>query len=132
MSLDIGIADSRLRTLVRDEPMFSLDDDGYYWFLHPFFEKLRAETGQYIDLYGIASFQGDERTALARMLAEVRALVEAKPDSWVGYDESKLQPVYEEIPKPVKRLRFLELLTHWQIIVDRALELDRAVLCIGD
>lgn len=132
MSLDIGLADHRSCALCRDEPLFSLDDDGYFWFLHPFFNRLRAETGQEIDLYGQAIFQGEERLALARVLGEARRLAEAQPEFWGVVVGTRLLPKDEEIYKPVKRQRLLELLAHWQIIVDRALELERAVVCIGD
>ena len=49
MSLDIGIGDGSSLVPERDEPSLFLEDDGYYWFLHPLFEGLQAETGQYID-----------------------------------------------------------------------------------
>jgi len=41
-----------------------MDDAAPYWFMHTLFEKLAAETGQYIDLYGSASFAGARLTAL--------------------------------------------------------------------
>lgn len=132
MSLDIGVGNSRSTALCRDEPLLCLDDDGYYWFLYPFIEKLRAETGQYVDLYGIASFQGDERLALARVLAEARSVAEAQPEFLGIHTGTRLHPVEERISHTVERHRLLELLTHWQIVVDRALELERPVICLGD
>ena len=56
MGLDIGIGDAQVGRLMRNEPSIVFEDDGYYWYLHPFFEVLRAETGEYIDLYGGANF----------------------------------------------------------------------------
>jgi hypothetical protein len=123
---------SRSTALCRDEPLLCLDDDGYYWFLYPFIEKLRAETGQYVDLYGIASFQGVERLALARMLADARYLAEAQPEFLGIHTGTWLHSVEEKISHPVERHRLLELLTHWQVVVDRALELERPVIWLGD
>ncbi|MBL8797152.1 MAG: hypothetical protein JNM56_24840 [Planctomycetia bacterium] len=132
MSLDIGIADDRSTVICRDEPLLCLEDDGYYWFLHSGFERLGAETGQYIDLYGMASFEGDKRLALAQMLAEVRVLAEVHPEFFRLYVQTQSQALHEGAFKPIERRRLLSLITHWQIVVDRAQELNRAVLCVGD
>jgi hypothetical protein len=53
MALDIGIGNGTSLSPVNGELSISLDNDGYYWFLHPLFEDLRAATGQYIDLESI-------------------------------------------------------------------------------
>jgi hypothetical protein len=56
-------------------------DEGYYWFLHPLFEELRAETGEYINLYDRAVFSGDSLEALARTLSAAHSLVAGHPES---------------------------------------------------
>ena len=49
--LDIGVGDALHQPSDPAEPSLGFEgDDGYYWFLHPLFERLAAETGQYIDL----------------------------------------------------------------------------------
>ena len=80
--LDIGVGDEIHQPSDPNEPYLGFDDDGYYWFLYPLFEKLFTETGQFIDLYGYALFAGADLQALSRMLDEARTLVEAQPNSW--------------------------------------------------
>ncbi len=58
-----------------------MEDDGYYWFLHPLFVALAEETGQYVDLYGGARFQGQDLDALERALASSRQLIEVQPSA---------------------------------------------------
>jgi hypothetical protein len=65
MALDIGLDVGGSMSPSRSEPSLTLDDDGYYWFLHPLWERLRPETGQYIDLYGYAGFAGSCSSATA-------------------------------------------------------------------
>ena len=77
--LDIGVGDALCQPPDPDEPSLGLEDDGYYWFLHPLFERLAGETGQYIDLYGDALFAGPDLLALSRMLSEARRLVGPSP-----------------------------------------------------
>ena len=56
MALDLGVGNGVSLIPQQGEPSLWLNSDGYYWFLHPLIEKLASETGQYIDLYGDASF----------------------------------------------------------------------------
>jgi hypothetical protein len=115
------------------EPWISLYfEDGCYWFLHPFIQDLANETGQYIDLYGDAAFEGRNLTALRRMLKAARAAASLQPDSWnvhVGY---QTKPVYQEVQRPVEREQLLSLLDAWERIIDRAEQLKRRVVCFGD
>jgi hypothetical protein len=130
--LDIGIGDERGKPPDAAEPGLALDDDGYYWFLHPLFEQLHAESGQYIDLYGDASFSGPGLDALERMLTRARRLIEAQPDTWRVRTATQLAPVRCDIHKPVKRKEFMRLIGLWEQVVDRARATGRAVLCFGD
>jgi hypothetical protein len=81
MALDIGVGDGSSPVPIRDEPLLSLNDDAIYSFLHPLFERLRWETGQYIDLYGDASFSDWRLATLKRMLAQARVLAEVQLES---------------------------------------------------
>src|SRR5436190_1566231 len=81
MTLDIGIADGSSYCPQQDEPSLQLDD-GYYWFLHSLLEELAMATGQYIDLYGDASFTGKDLAALEEMLKHAWNLVESQPANW--------------------------------------------------
>jgi hypothetical protein len=132
MSLEIGIGDGRSVWSIEKTPSLALEDDGYYWFLHPLLVALADETGQYVDLYGEARFQGESLNALERVLVSACELVESQPSSWEVHVGTQLSPERRELYKPVERRRFLELIATWQGIVARARELRRAVLCFGD
>ncbi|MGL6096740.1 MAG: hypothetical protein ACRC7O_13210 [Fimbriiglobus sp.] len=129
---DIGVSDGIRHPPDPNEPSLSFADDGYYWFLHPLFERLRTETGQYVDLYGDAIFAGPRLTALGRMLAEARQLVEAQPEFWKVHTGTQLLPTRREVFQPVERAAFLRLLGVWEQTVQRAEKSGRAVICVGD
>jgi hypothetical protein len=135
MAVQIGVGrkdHSSFRPLL-GEPCIELDDDGCYWFLQPYFAStLCNETGQYIDLYGDAQFEGKNLVALRRLLAEVRAVVLAQPPSWDVHRGTQIKPVYKEVRSPVERERLLSLLDAWERIIDRAEQLKRRVVCFGD
>src|SRR5947209_5587625 len=99
MALDIGIGDGSSLIPVQDEPSLFLEDDGYYWCLHPLFERLGAETGQYLDLYGDASFADRALSALERSLVEARAFIESQPDAWEVYVGTQIMPTERDLFK---------------------------------
>src|SRR5262249_41976809 len=125
--LDIGVGDALHQFPDSNEPSLGFEDDGYYWFLHPLFERLAAETGLYIDLYGSTMFAGPHLAALSRMLSEARRWVKAQPERW------RVRPTAPpEQRQGVSRREFLRLLSTWESAVSRAQELRRAVTCFGD
>lgn len=132
MSLDIGIGDGVAPNPLPDEPRIGLSGDGYYWFLHPLFERLLGETGQYIDLYGDASFAGEHLAALHRALDDARILVSAQPPEWQVYTGTQTHPVRKDVFAGVEKVRFLQLLDDWAMIVRRAEVTGRPVVCFGD
>jgi len=132
MSLDIGVGDGSSPVPIRGEPSLCLEDDALYWFLHPLFEQLQAETGQYIDLYGNASFANDKLDALKRMLAQARTQAESQPDTWEVHVGTQLLPVRREVWNSLTRETLLELIARWERVVARAEELRRPVVCFGD
>ena len=130
--LDIGVGNALYQPSDPNEPSLGLEDDGYYWFLHPLFERLTAETGQYIDLYGDAMFAGPDLAALGLALADARRAVAAQPASWQVHTGTQLLPTHREVFKAVERAEFLRLLELWEQATRRAGELGRAVICFGD
>jgi hypothetical protein len=124
MSLDIGIGENDSFHPLPGEPSLALEDDGYYLFLVPAFTRLWEHTGQAIDPYGDAAFSGRDIRALRRALAEARALVEQKPETWIMTMGTTRQRL--------KRQRFLELLDQWDRICRRAQRTKRRVVCFGD
>jgi hypothetical protein len=109
-----------------------LENDGYYWFLLPLLERLHAQTGQYIDLYGDASFAGADLSALERMVAEANRLVVAQPATWQVHTGTQTMPERKELYAAVDQSRFLALLNEWQLIITRAKQIGKPVVCFGD
>ena len=132
MSLDIGIGHGTSPMPVPSEPFLCLNSDGYYWFLYPLIERLQAESGQYIDLYGAASFSGEGLAALERMLVDARKLVETKPDTWRVHTGTQTHPEHKELYDDVEKASFLALLSKWEQIIERAKRLGKSVVCFGD
>src|SRR5687767_1401308 len=132
MALDLGIGNGVSLIPQQSEPSLWLDSDGYYWFLHPLFEKLRSETGQYIDLYGDASFSAATLSALERMVAEAMRLVEAQAATWQVYTGTQLKPEHKELYAEVTKDCFLAMLRKWQQIIARAKDIGKPVVCFGD
>jgi hypothetical protein len=130
--LDIGIGDRPGKPPDPEEPGLALDDDGYYWYLHPLFEQLHAESGQYINLYGDALFTGNGLDALERMLTHARQLIASQPKTWQVHTGTQIAPLRREIHKPVNRAEFLRLIDLWEQVVDRARNTGRSVVCFGD
>lgn len=90
MGLDIRIRAGGAQT--RADLALSFDDDGYYWFLHPLFERLRDESGKYVDLYGDALFNRDDYPRLRRLLDEADGMTRRQPKAWEGHVGTQLQP----------------------------------------
>jgi hypothetical protein len=132
MSLDIGIGDGVRPVPLESEPSLWLSNDGYYWFLHPLFERLHAETGQYIDLYGDASFSGKSMMALERLAADAKKLVRSQPPTWRVHTGTQLAPEQKEVYSEVEKARFMELLVKLDQIIQRAKEIGQPVVCFGD
>jgi hypothetical protein len=138
MSLIIGMPKEGTRP-VELEPgtRVNLEDDGYYWFLYPLFERLAERTGQIIDPYSAATFAGPAVAALRETLAEARRLVVAMPEQWdVKTGESIGSTLHPTPPTPVyetvRRDAFERLLRRFEGLVDAALATDRPIVCLGD
>jgi hypothetical protein len=140
MALDIGIGDGSSFCPLQNERSLQLDE-GYYWFLHPLYEDLARVTGQYIDLYGDASFSGKNLAALEQMLKRALRLIESQESTWnvcigtelVPHQKVTYSPPHlKETLAAVEKARFLWLISQWEQVVTRAKELDRPVVCFGD
>jgi len=116
-----------------DEEVCSFDaDEGPYWFLHPLFERLRDETGEYIDLYGTAAFRGGALDDLARTFAAARSLVAAQPDRWDVVTGLELRPHPGEVRATVEKGRMNLLLDALEEGVRRAKAEDASLIFWGD
>jgi hypothetical protein len=111
------------------EPSVCFEDDGYYWFLYPFFERLAARTRQFIEPYGDAEFSGAQLAELEKAVAAAATSAEALPDStevkrvWFGPE-----PVVDTIRREV----LLNLLDQLGEVIRVGRQEGRAIICSGD
>jgi hypothetical protein len=106
--------------------------DGYYFFLYPLFVELEETTGQMIDLYGDAKFEGPALESLAATLRRARVRVEEQASEWqvlVGWkDPSGREPIFDR----VDRTAFLALIDRFAGLVSTANRTGRSIVCVGD
>jgi hypothetical protein len=114
------------------EPRTCLFDDGYYWFLYPFWVELRERTGEYVDLYGNASFSGPALDAFRGVLGKAQAVAVDRPEAWRVHTGTHIGPVRTELYETVYRAELLRLLETLSVIAARAAELGGSVECSGD
>jgi hypothetical protein len=114
------------------EYICSLDDDGYYWFLHPHFEELAKDTGQYIDLYGGAGFSGEALGALRRTIAVARQQTDAQPERWDVVVGVRPGVVAQEIRSGVEKAEMQLLLEKLDAGACKAQSIGEFLTCFGD
>lgn len=136
MSLVIGLAknpaDQRSCKL-KEKPSVFFEDDGYYWFLHPLFERLARDTGEYIDLYGVARFELDQLAAVAEMLTNSRGRIEAMPEKWNVQTAIQTHPGPERpLFSSVNKRQFVELIARFEDVLSEAIRTGTPLLCLGD
>lgn len=132
MSLTIGIAADKRSLDVQKNTPLPFDSEGYYWFLHPLFVKLYEKTGEYIDLYGDASFEGASLEALRDTLEQGKQMVAAQPETWEVHHGTQTVPVHKELYEPVSRAKFQRFLEEFREIVAKANFVNGRVICFGD
>ncbi|MCC2668367.1 MAG: hypothetical protein K0Q72_838 [Armatimonadetes bacterium] len=106
-----------------------LDDDGYYWFLYPFFERVEKQTGQMVDLYGNAVFAAEQLPLLLAALDAAVASTEQQAGEWavlVGWRDG--DPLYCTVSKD----RLQGILANFITLVKLALATGRDVVAFGD
>lgn len=114
------------------ELVCSFADDGYYWFLHPLFEKLREETGEYIDLYGWAVFNGDLLDNLAQTIEEARMLIDEQVNEWDVVIGFMMQPIVKEMRNTVSKQKMQTLIHKLSNAVMKAKANHQFLVCFGD
>lgn len=130
MGVDIRIRTNRPQP--RAPLAITLNDDGYYWALHPLFERLRDECGKYVDLYGDALFARDDYPRLRRLLDEAEAMAKQQPKEWKVLVGTQLQPTRKELYRTVARDNLIEIITTLRNMVDAADEIGGVLECTGD
>jgi len=132
MSLDIGIGDGTHPYPSTDEPLLQLNEGGLYSTLAPFFGRLAEETGEWIDLYGDASFDGRKLAALKRTIAEARAANQTRPDSWDVHVNTRITPIVKKNYAQLTKVELIDCLDMFDRIIARAEALGQPVVCFGD
>ena len=130
MGVDIRVRSSS--SPVASEPGLSFKDDGYYWFLHPWFERLREQSGKYIDLYGDALLTRDDYPRLRAVLTEAEVMARRQPATWQVHVGTQLQPAKKELYRTIDRGELLKLIETFRTLIDAADKLDGYLECVGD
>lgn len=108
-------------------------NEAHYWFLRNIIKTIKAETGQYIDLYSDAHFEGKALETLIKYMKNAKALCASAPDSFeqsVGYtfENGARRNIVEKINKA-------DLESEIDIILDfanEALSTNNALEFLGD
>jgi len=109
----------------------ALEDGACYWFLHPWFDRLRSECGKYIDLYGDASFTRDDFPRLRKLLEEAEALTKQQSKTWQVNVGTEL-PAGKDLSLPAQREKLLEIIATWRRMIEVAEETQGSIECTGD
>jgi len=129
MSLSIGL--SRTGPLVNADYSAGVcfDDDGYYWSLYPFFERVWKQSGQMIDLYGNAVFQPEQLPDLLAILEEAATSAAQKPEEWDVLVGCRGE---EKIYCKVSKSRLQQILGDFIVLVKLAMVEGKNVVGFGD
>lgn len=102
-----------------DEWLGQIDDNDYHA-LSAFFENLRQNTGQNVDLYGDAAFGGDNLDVLKIALDEAKIWLDAQPTSWKVTLGFQIAPQHQEIIALVQCQALQKILGALEIALERA------------
>ena len=105
----------------------TLEDDGYFWFLHPHFEA----AGFHLDLYGDSMFGTGELERVKKVLERAAEALESKPATFQVSIGKTVEPV-EEVFLTVTKADFRGLLAGLRRVLEEAERLGGYVECTGD
>lgn len=103
MGLDVGLiikGEFKIFFTFKDE------DEGYYCFLHPLFEKLQTRTRIYIDLYGNAKFHQGNIHEIESVVKEAQGMIENMPMTWQVHCGQQTYPEVKDLYYPVTKKEF--------------------------
>ena len=127
MSLDIGIQKGQ-----KVDYKLSLEDDGYYWYLHPLFEKMYDRIGVYIDLYGDAEFEKGNIDHIESLLIEAEKLISEQPNHWNVRTGTQIHPEEKELYRKVWKLEFMNRLYIIKQMVSEVKNNNGKLVFVGD
>ncbi|RYF27924.1 MAG: hypothetical protein EOO33_02730 [Comamonadaceae bacterium] len=129
MPLDIGF----LRQDGTHDCRLQLQNDGCYWFLHPWFVRVQETTGRYVDLYGDAQFhESNGLSALAHAISQARTAAGTQPREWRVHTGTQLKPVPQELYDTVQRAELLKTIERFQALVEEAKSRGATLYFWGD
>ena len=109
----------------------TIEDDGYFWYLYPYFEKIVEEPGQWIDLYETAVFFQDKLDSLSKALNEARDSISDKPNEWSVKVGEQIDPEKNELFSLVSKVKIIELIDELLKITKEAKEQNLYLLFYG-
>jgi len=62
--------------------LVQFQDDGYFWFLYDAFKDVSKRTGEQVDLYSDATFQGEHLLEFQSVIRDWRRRIESGVDRW--------------------------------------------------
>lgn len=115
--------------------LLQFEDDGYYWFLYDFFEKLAEQSGQMIDLYDGAFFKDENLDLLNQTIQQAQKAILQKPESWeelvATTFEKGVRTKVEKIFSTVNKKELQSILARLQKAVVEAKEKNVGILFFG-
>jgi len=128
MALEIGIGKDE-RSL---EFKLVFEPEAFYWVLTPEIDHLKSVTGKYIDLYGDVKFRPVESVHLKKLINDVKDRISTMPDYWQELVGQQVHPVKKDIYKKVSKLKFLEFIHEFELIVKESENQNLSVVFVGD
>ena len=128
MAVGIGLSESGPIAQGDNAAGVGFEDDGYYWYLFPYFEDVAKQTGQFIDPYGDAEFDAATLPYLLTTLERAAGSLRRKPKEWkvrIGWRGQ--QEVFEKVSKATLQ----RMLRDFIALVKRAMETKQEVVCFG-
>jgi len=108
------------------------ENEAFYWFMYPHFEKLRNTHGIYIDLYGDAKFSKVNINLLDKIISETLEEIAPKPRSWEVHTGTQTHPVVKEIYSNVNKDKFTEFLNKLGQMIELVKTESGTITFIGD
>lgn len=126
MAVEFHIADKRNHGIDTSMPTIKFsEDDGDYWFLNPFYEKVRLSTCQVIGPYADCKFEGENLVKLKNEISnEITRLN--------GLAQWKWQVSTGNTFKEVKKNDLIVKLEAWLSMVEIAIKNDQIIIGVGD
>lgn len=106
----------------------------YYWYWYPdFWNSLKHETGEWVELYDDTIFTGDDLTKAKKLFVEELDKVKKRlEDSWKVHTGTQTLPEHKEIYVDISKSEFVDFIGKLLQFFDLAIERSEQVQFIGD